>query len=202
MDTRSRATRSESRGLNSPWASAVKSHEAEKIEPTVRLEKMTDSTLKVLFFQIFTAISLVSCSSTGDNLGSPDRTAADLDFRGSDCILIRSVRDYTPLDSQHLLIRGPGRRGYFVTLSRPTFEMRGTMGLGFDSRDEQLCPFGGDSIVFGGMVNERVPVQFISRLTAEQEEYLMIRYGQKEPVESETPEEPAEIKGAEVEELG
>ena len=171
-------------------------------ERTVRSEQMPRVEIKSLFFQFVTAIILSACSSTGDKPGSPERTAADLDFRGSDCILIRTVRDYTPLDSQHLLIRGPGRRGYFVTLSRPTFEMRGAMGLRFDSRDEQLCPFGGDSIVFGGMAEERVPIQFISRLTAEQEEYLMIRYGQKQPVELQTPKEPAEVKGAEVEELG
>jgi len=130
------------------------------------------------------------------------QTGADLNYRGNDCILIRTVRDYTPLDSQHLLIRGPGRRTYFVTLFRPTVEMRGSMGLGFDSRDDQLCPYGGDAIVFGGIADERIPVQSISRVTAEQEEQLLIRYGLKEPAEAETPAEPVEVKPARVEELG
>jgi len=145
---------------------------------------------------------LGACSSTEERPDSSGKTATDLDFRGNDCILIRTVRDYTPLDNQHLLLRGPGNRGYFVTLSRPTFEMRPTAGLRFDSIDEQLCPYGGDSIVFGGGTNERVPIQFMSRVTAEQEEYLLIRYGIKEPVESQTPAEPEAVKGAEVEELG
>jgi hypothetical protein len=101
-----------------------------------------------------------------------------------------------------MLIHGAGKRAYFVTLFRPTFEMRGSISLGFDSRDDQLCPYGGDAIVFGGITNERVNVQSISRLSAEQEEQLLIRYGKREPAEAETPAEPAKVKGAEVEELG
>ena len=127
---------------------------------------------------------------------------ADLDYRGSDCILIRTIRDYTPLDRQHLLIHGPGRRGYFVTLSRPAFDMRGSIGLRVDSRDEQLCPYGGDRIIFGAFADERIGVRSISRLTTEQEEQLLIQYGKRDPAESETTEPANDVKGAEVEELG
>lgn len=134
--------------------------------------------------------------------GARGDMASELNYRGSDCILIRTVRDYSPLDNQHLLIHGPAKRAYFVTLFRPAFEMRGSMGLRFDSRDGQLCPYGGDSIIFGGISNERVNVQSISRITAEQEEQLLIRYGRREPADAGAPAEPAEVKGAEVEELG
>lgn len=79
--------------------------------------------------------------------------------------------------------------------------MRGTVGIGFDSRDDQLCPYGGDAIVFGGLATDRATVQSIRRVTAEQEETLLIRFGIKEPAEPRTPE-PPEVKGAEVEELG
>ena len=131
-----------------------------------------------------------------------DSLGRDLDFRGSDCIWIRTIRDYTPLDDQHLLIRGSGRRAYFVALNRPTFEMRGAFSLGFESRDDQLCPYGGDAIVFGGNAREMVNVRSISRLTAEQEEQLLIRYGKRDPAETEIPAKPGNVKGAEVEELG
>ena len=80
--------------------------------------------------------------------------------------------------------------------------MRSSIALRFDSRDGQLCPFGGDALVFGGLSDDRINVQSISRITADQEEQLLIRYGKKENPESETPVEPAEVKGAEVEELG
>ena len=123
-------------------------------------------------------------------------------YSGSDCILVRTIRDYTPLDDQHLLIRGSGNRAFYVALSRPTFEMRGSFSLRFDSRDDQLCPFGGDAIIFGGLGRERVSIRSISRVTADQEEQLLIRYGKIEPAESETPAPPESVKGAEVEELG
>ena len=125
-----------------------------------------------------------------------------MNYAGSDCILIRTIRDYSPLDNQHLLIRGPAKRAYFVTLFRPTFEMRGSMSLRFDSRDGQLCPYGGDSIVFSGLGGESIRIQSISRITADQEEQLMIRYGKRKPAESVAPAEPANVTGAEVEELG
>ncbi len=155
--------------------------------------------LKVILIHILTVLFLGACSTSPPSEDGADERLSDLDYRGSDCILIRTVRDYTPLDNQHLLIRGPGRRAYFVTLIRPAFEMRGSMGLRFESRDDQLCPYGGDAIIFGGISNERVTVQAISRLTADQEEQLLIRYGKKTPPDAETP---ADVKGAEVEELG
>lgn len=157
---------------------------------------------KYLLFQVVISLFLSACVTTPAPDDGVHQTGPDLNYRGSDCILIRSVRDYTPLDNQHLLIRGPGRRAYFVTLFRPTFEMRGSFSLRFDSRDDQLCPFGGDAIVFGSFGDDRVPVQSISRLSADQEEQILIRYGKKELPESETPAEPVEVKPARVEELG
>ena len=138
----------------------------------------------------------------GDNPNSSAEVGPDMNYSGSDCILIRTIRDYSPLDNQHLLIRGPAKRAYFVTLFRPTFEMCGSMSLRFDSRDGQLCPYGGDSIVFSGLGGESVRIRSISRITADQEEQLMIRYGKREPTESVTPAEPGNVTGAEVEELG
>jgi len=145
---------------------------------------------------------LSACAASDEREAGDEGAAADLDYRGSDCILIRTIRDYTPLDRQHLLIHGPGRRAYYVRLFRPAFEMRGSIGLRVNSRDDQLCPYGGDSIIFGSFADERIPVQSISRLSADQEEQLLIRYGKSEPAGSGTPEEPADVRGAEVEELG
>jgi hypothetical protein len=136
----------------------------------------------------------------GEDSGEPAEGNVGLDFRGSDCILIRTIRDYRPLDSGHMLISGPAKRTYFVILVRPAFEMRGSMGLTFDSRDDQLCPFGGDAIVFGGMSHERVAIQSISRVSAEEHEEILFRFGLLERAEKKPPE-PASVKGAEVEEL-
>ena len=124
----------------------------------------------------------------------------DLDLRGSDCILIRTIRDYTPLDDRNLLIWGPGKRGYLVTLIHSAFSLRSSFRLGFSSRDDRLCPYGGDAVVLGGLPNDKIRVRSISRVTKEQAEELLVRYGKKEPAEPRTPE-PADVSGAEVEEL-
>ena len=44
---------------------------------------------------------------------------SDIDLRGSDCIWIRTIRDYTPLSNDSLLIHASGKRSYFVTLMTP-----------------------------------------------------------------------------------
>ena len=152
--------------------------------------------------QTLIVLLLSACASSGDRDSGGVDLGDDLEFTGNDCILIRTIRDYTPLDRQHLLIHGPGRRSYFVTLFHQAFDMRGSIGFQVQSRDEQLCPFGGDRIVFGAFGGESVGVQAISRLTDEQKEFLLIRYGKQEPDGSETPAEAPEVKGAEVEELG
>ena len=157
---------------------------------------------KIFLIQLVLAVFLSGCASTGEPVSEESGLGEDLDFSGNDCILIRTIRDYTPLDRQHLLIRGPGRRSYYVTLLSPTFDMRSAIGFQVRSRDDQLCPFGGDRIVFGSLGTESVGIRAISRLTAEQEEFLLTRYGINEPDESETPAESPDVKGAEVEELG
>ena len=157
---------------------------------------------KVFVFQLITILFASACASGGGTTRGGEERVQDLDYRGSDCILIRTIRDYTPLDRQHLLIHGPGKRAYYVALLRPTFDMRGSIGIRVESRDDQLCPFGGDELVFGTLGGDRVPVRSISRLTAEQEEQLLIRYGKIDPAESETPADTDKVKGADVEELG
>ena len=126
---------------------------------------------------------------------------ADAGYRGSDCILIRTIRDYTPLDDLNLLIWGPAKRAYHVTLIRPSFELRSSFRMGFSSRDDQLCPYGSDGIVVGSLSRDTIAIRAISRLSEEQADQLLIRYGRKEPAEQQAPA-PEDVKGAEVEELG
>ena len=56
--------------------------------------------------------TLSGCASTGteSDLGS------DIEYNGSDCISIRTIRDYRPLDNRNLLIEAAGKRNYLVTL--------------------------------------------------------------------------------------
>ena len=150
--------------------------------------------LLIIIFLVFTS----ACASSGD-----ERQAAreGIGSRGSDCILIRTIRDYTLLDDRNLLIYGPAKRAYYVTLVRPAYELRSSIRIGFSSRDDNLCPYGGDGIVVGTFNPETVSIRAISRVTEEEAEQLLVRYGRKEPSEQQAPAS-EEVKGAEVEELG
>ena len=143
------------------------------------------------------SVFLSSCASTEPNSG----LGKDLDFRGSDCISIRTIRDYTPLDRSTLLMEGSGNRTYLVTLFGQSMDLRSSFRLGFSSRDDWLCPYGGDKLVIDGFVNEEISIRGISRITPEQEEDLLIRYGKIKPDEQQD-QAPPELKGADVEELG
>ena len=141
---------------------------------------------------------LIGCASTGE----PNELGEDVNYSGSDCISIRTIRDYTELDRSNLLIDGGGRRTYLVTLLHPSFELRSTMGISFSSSDQWLCPYGGDAIVLRGISNEQVRIRSISRLNEEQVEDILVRYGKKEPNIEQDPVPAEEVQGAEVEELG
>jgi uncharacterized protein DUF6491 len=134
-----------------------------------------------------------------DNDDSED--LKDLDSIGSDCIWVRSIRDYTPLDDRTLLIWGGSNRPYFVRLTTPSWEMDTGIGLAVHSRDDRLCPYGGDGLVFGSFEPRPVPVRSIIRISKEQAEDILVRYGKRDSDEPQTPE-PQEVEGAEVEELG
>jgi len=87
-----------------------------------------------------------------------------------------------------------------VTLLYPSFDLRSSMGLGFSSRDDQLCPFGGDGIILGGLSRETVRIRSITEISSDQADELKVHFGKKEPIEQETAA-PEKVKGAEVEEL-
>jgi hypothetical protein len=131
----------------------------------------------------------------------PNAPPKDLNFNGSDCILIRTIRDYTPLSRDSLLIHASGKRSYFVRLFTPSFGLDSSFQLATKSRDDRLCPYGGDSIIVDRMLGDEARIQSISRVNPAQVEQILIHYGKIEPGDTKDPT-PPEIGGAEVEELG
>ena len=156
--------------------------------------------LKTVVKQMITSLSLVLTLSLVQAQDSESAGVRDVDRTGSDCIWIRTIRDYTPLDDRNLLIRGAANRSYLVTLVYRSFDMRSSMGLGFSSRDDQLCPYGGDAIVFDGLSREQIRILSITEVNKDEAEQLLVRFHRKEPAEPQTPAaEP--VEGAAVEEL-
>ena len=157
------------------------------------IKKLTEQLLTLILSCVF--VSLFAAA------GEQDKLPADIDFRGSDCIWIRTIRDYTPLSNESLLIHASGKRSYYVRLSMQGFGLKSSFQLATRSRDDSLCPYGGDSIIFDRFAGGEARILSISRLTPDQVEMLQIRYGDKEPVDQPDPA-PPEVQGAEVEELG
>jgi hypothetical protein len=128
----------------------------------------------------------------------PSERVTDIDYNGSDCIWVRTIRDYTALDDRNLLIHGSGKRSYFVTLVTPSWEMKSSIGMGFATTDGQLCPYGRDRIVFRGLAQEEVRIRSISQVSADQAEQLLVRFGKSKAAVPQVPE-PRPVQGAEIE---
>ena len=124
----------------------------------------------------------------------------ELDYRGSDCISIRTIRDYTALDDKNLLIWASAKRPYFVRLFTPAWGLKTSFQLGTVSRDDRLCPYGGDALVFGSAGRDTARIASIRRITPQEADWLLVRFGQKDPAEEQAPT-PEPLEGAEVEEL-
>lgn len=156
--------------------------------------------MKALINQLVTAMLLCSLTSVSGAENDEFDGLKDIDYNGSDCIWIRSIRDYTPLDRRTLLIWG-GSRPYYVRLATPTSEMDFGMSVAVHSRDDRLCPYGGDGLIFSRFNGRPITVRSISRISKEQAEDILVRYGKSKSAEPQTPV-PKEPEGAEVEELG
>lgn len=120
--------------------------------------------------------------------------------RRSDCISQSSIRGYTVLDESNLLVEASGRRKYHVRLVHRAFGLRSTWAIGFSSTGNQVCAPFSDVVFDDGLRNESIGIAAIRELTPEDEEILLIDFGKKEP-EIETTPAPAEVPGAEIEEL-
>ena len=105
--------------------------------------------MKNILKQIVIVISLCNLSLINTAIGGDLDADFDIDTRGSDCISIRTIRDYTALDDRSLLIWASAKRPYFVRLSTPSWGLKTSFQLGTVSRDDRLCPYGGDALVFG-----------------------------------------------------
>ena len=118
----------------------------------------------------------------------------------TDCISQGSIRDYRVLDDANLIVTERTSRKYHVELGWRAYGLKVSRGVGFESDSGRICGRFDDLVFDGSFGMEKVPIASIRRLTPEQEEDLLIRFGIIEP-EYEQPRRPTELEGAEVEEL-
>lgn len=152
--------------------------------------------LKQLFIAVFSCC-LVSCASS-----DPSARPAQAGAGGSrtDCIFRSTIRGYTVLDESNLIIEGSGHRKYHVALRQRAYGISSSWGISFDSPSSRICA-GFSEVVFDGHLDgQSIAIASIRELSPEDHEDLLIRFGKKKPEIEQTPA-PAEVKGAEVEEL-
>ena len=89
-------------------------------------------------------------AAAGIGLGaSGDASAASTRASKNDCLFTRTIHDFRPLDRNHMVVYGPGRKAYLVELSFPLPELKFAHRLAFVDRDNNgmLCGYGMDRIV-------------------------------------------------------
>jgi hypothetical protein len=140
--------------------------------------------------------SLLACAGTAEKAsdGSEEGTTGS-----RDCIHEPSIRGYTVLDEQNLIVEATGRRQYHVVLSRRAYGLRHSLGIWFKSTTSRVCA-GFDSIEYEGSIPGVNRIASIRELSEEEKEDLLIQFGKKEPEIEHTPS-PGEVEGADVEEL-
>jgi len=150
-----------------------------------------------IFIILFLCIFAVSVEA-GESGESPPEALLE---PANDCIFARSVRDYTPLDRSHLILRGPSRkRAYLVTVTGAATSLRTDWRIAFRTRDTRLCPWGGDAILVDDPVQRELRIASIREITDRDVDTLMVHFGRREADEQKAPE-PADVPEAGVEEL-
>ena len=146
---------------------------------------------------IYCLSSLAACATS-----SEDPNAAEYadEPRANDCISQMSIRDYQVLDESNLIVTEQAKRKYHVILNRRAFGLKSTWHIAFRSQSGRICSAFSDLIVDDGFRREAIGIRSVKRLTPEEYDDLLVRFGKKEPGVNQTTA-PEPVKGAEVEEL-
>lgn len=156
--------------------------------------------VNILYKQIFITLSLCVLFGCASQEEAADGGVDEGHLRSTDCISKSSIRDYKVLDDSNLIITEGASRVYHMALDRRAFGLRSSRGIGFQSSSSRVCAGFDSMVVEEGFGPETYRIKSIRRLTPEQAQNLLVRFGLAEP-EFEQPRQPQEVEGAEVEEL-
>ncbi len=148
-------------------------------------------------FLVLISCGISACISNVEQVSDPEFAASST---GSDCIFEGTIRDYRILDESNLLVTASARRQYHIELTRRAYGLKSSWHIGFTSPGSRICGGFSEIIVDDSFGPEAIRIRSIHRLSPEEYENMLIRFGKKEP-EIEQTREPEEIEGAEVEEL-
>jgi len=109
-------------------------------------------------------LTLTACTSTGPReltgaaaVPSPPGT--------EDCVFFRTMRDWSAVDRERLVLYGIGNQTYLATLSFPSTELPFDYAIGFQDRDNDGRICGGfDSIVTRDGIPNRITIASVKRI--------------------------------------
>jgi hypothetical protein len=156
--------------------------------------------MKNFIKQLFIVVTLSSLTACAGTPGEQATGVRDTAPRRNDCIHEPSIRGYTVLDEQNLLVKAAGRRSYHVVLARRAFGLRSSWGIAFRSSTGRICEGFSEVLFEGHFDGESIRIVSIRELSPEEREAILIDFGKKAPEIKSTPV-PQEVKGADVEEL-
>lgn len=127
--------------------------------------------MKIRTFGYLTAVILLAVGLTAvaeenklKNLSANDYKEMSSAFdKGRDCIFSRTINDWTTLNKRSLILYAPTRKhAYYVSLMRPSLELRFAHAIGVYSRfDNRFCPYGGNALFIDG---ERYTIRAIKKI--------------------------------------
>ena len=81
---------------------------------------------------------------------------------GNDCFSARSVSHFEVLDRENVVVFAPTKRHpYWLKVAGFCRELRFSEAVGFQSRDDRICSYGGDALIAG---EDRCSILSIHRL--------------------------------------
>jgi hypothetical protein len=91
---------------------------------------------------------------------------------GISCVWLPAVRAqyYSVIDNRHLVIEGPNRTYYLVTLTHQCFDLDTTLDIGISAHGDQLCT--GDAIVID---RDRCIIQSVETVPSEAEAKTIVK---------------------------
>ena len=105
----------------------------------------------------------------------PAGAAAPADKAREECIFSVTLRDWSAIDSQRLIVYGISRKEpYLVTLFFPSTDLPFAVGIAvYDGdRNGRICGFGNDAILFPGGVPDRITIRSVQRISVEEAKRL------------------------------
>lgn len=117
--------------------------------------------------------ALTSCASV--QTASPEAAAAN-DKAREECIFSVTVRDWSALDSERLIIYGISRKQpYLVKLSFPSTELPFAFAIGVKDGDNngRICGFGNDAILIPRGIPDRINIHSVQRISVEEAKGLI-----------------------------